>query len=54
MKKTISEVLIDMLLEMTEEELREVLGDEQFEEYAKKGYEAARRALEQCNDRQSG
>lgn len=43
--KTISEVLIDMLLEMTEEELREILGDEQFEEDVHRGREAIERAL---------
>jgi uncharacterized protein (UPF0147 family) len=47
MKKTISEVLMDILLEMTEEELREIVGDEQFKENVRRGREAIERALEQ-------
>jgi len=45
--KTISEVLMDMLLEMTEAELRELVGNDQFEEDVRRGREAIQRALDE-------
>lgn len=41
----LSEAAIDFMLEATEDEMREAMGDEKFEEYARHGRSTVRRAL---------